>query len=91
MLEQRWFPLERGAGGQGFRGDTGVERWNATEHGLPVSSGDWSWGREDDLRPSGQRRRKTTDEYLRDGGTETEQVGERRVVVCQPVYCCHSL
>lgn len=36
---------------------------------------------EDEPRPSGQRRRKTTDGNLRDGRTETQQVVERRVSV----------
>lgn len=36
---------------------------------------------EDEPRPSGQRRRKTTYGNLRDGSTETQQVVERRASV----------
>lgn len=46
-------------------------------------------GMEDELRPSGQRRRKATDGNLKDGSTETRQVGYREEPMCggQPMNC----
>ena len=60
-----------------YRGDIGV-------HIEGKNAGTVGGGREDEPRPLGKRRRKTTDGNLRDGSTETEQVGENRgsVSVC---------
>ena len=67
----------RREGGQGYRG---CIRVHTEATGTEDAGTGWTGagGGEDELRPSGQRRRKTTDGNLRDGSTETEQVGERR-------------
>lgn len=71
---------------QGYRGDIGVhievkkkKEARATENAGPGGGleleGGINGGMEDEPRPSGQRREKMTDGNLKDGSTETQQVG----------------
>lgn len=75
-------------GEQGYRGDIGVHTEvkkkkkredRGTENAGPGGGleleGGIDGGMEDEPRPSGQRRGKMTDGNLKDGSTETQQVG----------------